>query len=242
MRSISSLGGVSGETVTEPKPVRSGCGGAASTCGRPGRGDGCGSAAAWAPADGSSPLRPESARICSCRCSSWAASARICVSMLSRRPASAAPIAAADPEACRPPAGAAGAVVPRASNSSVPITTCISTSCSSSCSMRWRRAPSPAGAASRAGPGAAFGAGAAAGRPWGGGCCWAKASGPMAIASTAAVPRRGQKRSGIEVMGPFSRFPVAGRPARCVEQRQRSVLFNTTLERPQGVAATTPLN
>ena len=46
---------------------------------------------------------------------------------------------------CRPPAAGAGAVAPRASNSSVPTTTCMSTSCSSSCSMRWRKAPSLAG-------------------------------------------------------------------------------------------------
>ena len=65
-----------------------------------------------------------------------------------------------------------------------------------------------------------------------------EASGPMAVASRAAAPRRGQKRSGIEVMGAFSRFPVAGRPAGREGQAAvaRSVLFNTTLERPQGAS------
>ena len=72
-----------------------------------------------------------------------------------------------------PAAGAgAGAVAPRASDSSVPTTTCMSTSCSSSCSMRWRKALSLAGALSRAG-GLAGPFGAACGRPgWpcGGSC------------------------------------------------------------------------
>ena len=95
----------------------------------------------------------------------------ICVSMPSRRTLSAPPL--------KPRATAAGsgdgAPPPRASDSSVPTTTCMSTSCSSSCSTRCFRAESSA---------------AGAGRLAGGAWPWAAPAAPPAATRSALAAAR----------------------------------------------------
>ncbi len=150
---IGSLGPVPAVTVVEPKrstsEVPAGATAVAVVA--------VGAAPAAGGTGAASERRGVADRACTCwvSCSIWAASARTCVSSPSSRTSAAPP----PPPSERAPPEAAAVAPPRASNSSVPMTTCISTSCSSSCSTRCLSPASPAapagGAALRAAPGTA---------------------------------------------------------------------------------------
>ncbi len=133
-----------GVTTTDPKPGAPAGGGAAPS--RPASRTG-----SRAGKGGPSSRRPDCWRPC-WSCSIWLAMARIWVSSTSMRADSLAPL-------LPPSRGAPPPPPPRASDLSVPTSTCMSTSCSSSCSTRWRSWASPV---------VALGAGSLRAPPWSG--------------------------------------------------------------------------